>query len=293
MQSRRNILDDSERAFLLTENDIFRYSESTDIQHVYFLQNTTSFTGKEKDSETGFSYFGARYYDSDLSCIFISVDPMSDKYPSISPYAYCAWNPVKLVDPDGRIIKPAPGSSSTFVNNLSNAISYLKNNGAGTILNQLDNLPLIIYVSEIPYQDAQIGKTRTNSSKLTIYWCPNAALYTTNDVILSPATVLNHEFDHMLQGIINPNTKARDRQEPDNQYGNLEERRVITGSEQETAIMLGEITPWQKTREDHNGGTCWVESPDLSEVTIPYRVTYPNVCTTKSTFIVTPKTDTE
>ena len=27
---------------------------------------------------------------------------MSDKYPSISPYAYCAWNPVKLVDPDGR-----------------------------------------------------------------------------------------------------------------------------------------------------------------------------------------------
>ena len=27
---------------------------------------------------------------------------MSDKYPSISPYAYCAWNPVKLVDPDGE-----------------------------------------------------------------------------------------------------------------------------------------------------------------------------------------------
>ena len=29
---------------------------------------------------------------------------MSDKYPSISPYAYCAWNPVKLVDPDGEEI---------------------------------------------------------------------------------------------------------------------------------------------------------------------------------------------
>lgn len=26
---------------------------------------------------------------------------MADKYPNISPYAYCAWNPVKLVDPDG------------------------------------------------------------------------------------------------------------------------------------------------------------------------------------------------
>ena len=27
---------------------------------------------------------------------------MADKYPSISPYAYCAWNPVKLVDPNGK-----------------------------------------------------------------------------------------------------------------------------------------------------------------------------------------------
>ena len=29
---------------------------------------------------------------------------MADKYPNISPYAYCAWNPVKLVDPNGRDI---------------------------------------------------------------------------------------------------------------------------------------------------------------------------------------------
>jgi len=33
--------------------------------------------------------------------MWLSVDPMADKYPSISPYAYCTWNPVKLVDPDG------------------------------------------------------------------------------------------------------------------------------------------------------------------------------------------------
>ena len=42
--------------------------------------------------------------------MWISVDPMADKYPSISPYAYCAWNPVKLVDPDGREIKFDPES---------------------------------------------------------------------------------------------------------------------------------------------------------------------------------------
>ncbi len=59
------------------------------------------FSGKEKDEETGYSYFGARYYMSDIS-IWNSVDPMADKYPNISPYAYCNWNPVMLVDPDGR-----------------------------------------------------------------------------------------------------------------------------------------------------------------------------------------------
>ena len=59
-------------------------------------------TGKERDEETGYGYFGARYMDHELMTMWLSVDPLVDKYPSISPYAYCAWNPVKLVDPDGR-----------------------------------------------------------------------------------------------------------------------------------------------------------------------------------------------
>ncbi len=73
-----------------------------------------TFTGKEKDTETGYHYFGARYYNSGLS-IWLSVDPMSDKYPSMSPYNYCANNPVILVDPDGRIIKPYNEVSKTFM----------------------------------------------------------------------------------------------------------------------------------------------------------------------------------
>jgi len=66
-----------------------------------------SFTGKERDEETGYGYFGARYMDHELMTMWLSVDPMSGKYPSISPYAYCAWNPIKLVDPDGREWDPA------------------------------------------------------------------------------------------------------------------------------------------------------------------------------------------
>ena len=64
-----------------------------------------TFTGKELDEETGYSYFGARYYAPTTLAAWLSVDPMADKYPSISPYAYCAWNPVKLVDPDGRDVE--------------------------------------------------------------------------------------------------------------------------------------------------------------------------------------------
>ena len=60
-----------------------------------------TFTGKERDRETGFSYFGARYYDSDLTGLFLSVDPMADKYPENSPYHYCHWNPITQIDPNG------------------------------------------------------------------------------------------------------------------------------------------------------------------------------------------------
>ena len=62
-----------------------------------------TFSAKERDPETGLSCFGSRYYSSDLS-IWLSVDPMSDKYASLSPYVYCADNPVRCVDPNGEEI---------------------------------------------------------------------------------------------------------------------------------------------------------------------------------------------
>ena len=77
-------------------------------------------TGKEKDAESGYRYFGARYYDSELLTGWLSVDPMADKYPSISPYAYCVWNPVRLVDPDGDSCKFASLEDKAFVMNLLN-----------------------------------------------------------------------------------------------------------------------------------------------------------------------------
>ncbi len=58
------------------------------------------FTAKEHDTETNYTYFGARYYDSDAS-IWLSVDLMAGEYPSTSPYTYTLNNPLRFIDRDG------------------------------------------------------------------------------------------------------------------------------------------------------------------------------------------------
>ena len=47
-----------------------------------------------------FSPAAERHYHPTLS-ICLSVDPMSDKYPGVSPYAYCGNNPIVLKNPNG------------------------------------------------------------------------------------------------------------------------------------------------------------------------------------------------
>ena len=49
--------------------------------------------------------YGARNYEPVLSR-FTTPDPLAEKYYSISPYAYCAGNPVMFVDPDGKKLRP-------------------------------------------------------------------------------------------------------------------------------------------------------------------------------------------
>ena len=85
-----------------------------------------TFTGKERDEETGYGYFGARYMDHELMTGWLSVDPMADKYPGVSPYAYCVWNPVKLVDPDGLSSDDPPlrKYGKKIVNNWMKAVNH-------------------------------------------------------------------------------------------------------------------------------------------------------------------------
>ena len=94
---------------LITDNN------GTLVQHIQyvpfgevFVEETKSswstpykFNAKELDDETGLYYYGARYYDPRTS-VWLSVDPLAEKYPNVGSYVYCVNNPVKFVDPDGR-----------------------------------------------------------------------------------------------------------------------------------------------------------------------------------------------
>ena len=59
------------------------------------------FNSKELDEETGLYYYGARYLNP-TNGMWLSVDPLFEKYVGMSPYNYCMLNPVMMMDPDGR-----------------------------------------------------------------------------------------------------------------------------------------------------------------------------------------------
>ena len=61
------------------------------------------FNAKEFDEETGMYYYRARYYEPRLS-LWMSADPMQDRYPSISTYCYTLNNPLNISDPNGADI---------------------------------------------------------------------------------------------------------------------------------------------------------------------------------------------
>jgi len=59
--------------------------------------------GKELDMTHGWNTYdyGARLYDPAL-CRWTTMDPVSEMFHDVNPYAYCGNDPVNKVDPDGR-----------------------------------------------------------------------------------------------------------------------------------------------------------------------------------------------
>ena len=71
------------------------------------------YNGKELDTKKGLNWYdyGARRYDAVLGR-WHKIDPMTEKYYSVSPYAYCSSNPVNAIDYQGKLV--------IFINGLHN-----------------------------------------------------------------------------------------------------------------------------------------------------------------------------
>ena len=67
--------------------------------------NRYKFGGKETLEPVNLDMldFGARFYDPRIAR-WNTQDPLAEKYFSLSPYNYCAGNPVTVTDPDGRAL---------------------------------------------------------------------------------------------------------------------------------------------------------------------------------------------
>jgi len=216
-----------------------------------FMGNPYRFSGKER---TLADYdFGARRYLPFRVPRWTSMDPMAEKYFSISPYAYCAGDPVNLVDPEGSILKIAPGSSFEFKNRVYQTILYMIKKGTASNINELVKSDFVYYIEE---NDDNMFIPSEN----TIKWNPYAVRVDDETGIqTSSVTILAHEAAHAARYDLARRTNTVNEhienfvEAPDSQYDYVEERVVITTVEQNAARKHGEIKGNQITRNHHGG----------------------------------------
>ncbi len=139
------------------------------------------FEGKEFDREYGQNVYDyhARMYDPYL-CGFNSRDPQAEKYPDISPYAFCAANPNRFIDPTGEWIVGNDNKAITYTYNNQGTIQWSSNirNDTKLVLNAMmktnigtkqvetmlkTNYPILIFTSD--YEGFE-NTGRTNTSLL-------------------------------------------------------------------------------------------------------------------------------
>jgi RHS repeat-associated protein len=129
-----------------------------------------TFSGKEKDAETGYSYFGARYYDSDLS-VWLSVDPLADKYLSTSGFMYVMGNPIGNIDPNGLeniVVVGNQGESPNSDRKYKNRKHFLEAalNEAKRLVEDGEVTTMLVHKGN--YTDDEIESYRDRANKLGI-----------------------------------------------------------------------------------------------------------------------------
>ncbi len=93
-------------------------------------KNDYKFTGKELDDETGLYYYGARYYDADLSR-FVSRDTWAGiptNPQTLNKYSYVKNNPLKYVDPSGNVLEISGAYGKNFVKSVTSSLEKINPN---------------------------------------------------------------------------------------------------------------------------------------------------------------------
>lgn len=217
--------------------------------------NTTTdyrFTGKERQSMVNNSIYDSFARFQNTYGRFMSIDPKAESFYHISPYAYCAGDPVNLVDPDGEKIYFASGVSDKFKEAFATVIKIMNKKGTSWIFRKLEESDKVYYIQEINYKET--GDTpKFDPNTNTIYWDPNIQVLTENYVVLSPPTILAHEAAHALQKDKYSDQEFVSKYKKDPNYGNILEKEVITGIEQEVAIKHGDTDYGTLTRISNEG----------------------------------------
>ncbi|MCF2446941.1 RHS repeat-associated core domain-containing protein [Dyadobacter sp. CY345] len=104
--SDKNNSESIDNTEILSENHYYPFGKSFD--GAWYNDATAGkyrylYNGKELNEEFSLNLYdyGARWLDPGVGSWW-EVDPMSEKYPSMTPYSYVFNNPLKYIDPDGR-----------------------------------------------------------------------------------------------------------------------------------------------------------------------------------------------
>ena len=101
------------------------YGELLVDEHSSTEEMPYKFNGKEFEEETGLYYYGARYMNPRTS-LWYGVDPLAEKYPSVSSLIYCFDNPIKFIDPEGMSPKSKPTIKQTLEYGMKHSKTFKK-----------------------------------------------------------------------------------------------------------------------------------------------------------------------
>ena len=91
---------------VIEQNDYYPFGKRWAAVAAPISDNRHRFSGKEEQAFLSLPYvdFGARMYNPDWGRWF-TQDPLAEKYYPIGQYCYCAGNPIRYIDSDGRKIR--------------------------------------------------------------------------------------------------------------------------------------------------------------------------------------------